>query len=115
MQGSEELRLFVEVGVALVGLIAIFLVLVGRDGRFTMAESFHVRSLLASGAALVSLALLPLVLHLYIDNAATVWRTSSGIAFGVGLSVSTGFVLFQRRSPRGCSPSARSGLQGLLI
>ena len=101
MQGIEELRLFVEIGVALVGLIAIFLVLVGRDGRFTRAESFHVRSLLASGATLASLALLPLILHLYIDNGPTVWRTSSGIALGAGLPVITGFALFQLRSPRG--------------
>ena len=100
MQGMEELRLFAEIGVALVGLIAIFLVLVGRDGRFSMAESFHVRSLLASGAAVVSMALLPLVLHLYIDSEPTLWRASSGISFGVGLPVCAGFALFQRRLPR---------------
>ena len=95
LRGIEELRLIAEVGVALAGLIAIFLVLTGRDGRFSAAESLHVRSLLASSACVVGFALVPLVLGLYIDSEPAIWRTSSGVCFVVGLLVCADFARIQ--------------------
>ncbi len=101
VQGMEELRLIAELGVALAGLIAIFLVLIGRNGRFSAAESFHVRSMLAAGTWVAVMALLPLVLHLYIDNEPAVWRTASGISLGSGLLVCAGFARLQLSMPKG--------------
>ena len=101
MQGTEELRLFSEIGVGLVGLIAIFLVLLGRDNRFSPAESFHMRSLLGLAASVVSFALLPLILQLYIDDEQAVWRTASGITLGLALPVGAGMALLQRSLPSG--------------
>ena len=42
-----------------------------------------------------------MVLHLYIDNDAAVWRTSSGISLGVGLLVGAGFARLQFSLPKG--------------
>ena len=47
------------------------------------------------------MALLPLVLHLYIDNDPAVWRIASGISLGSGRMVCAGFARLQLSMPKG--------------
>lgn len=73
----EHLSVFAEVAAALVGFIAIFLVLVRREEKFPAEDAIRIRVMVLVGFAGISMSLLPIAIaEINLDNV-QVWVISS--------------------------------------
>ena len=73
----EHLSIFAEVSAALVGFVALFLVLVRREERFSPEDGLRIRVLILIGFIGVTMSLLPIVIAQNNFDETTTWRLSS--------------------------------------
>ncbi|MEE4360752.1 MAG: hypothetical protein V2I63_04430 [Pseudomonadales bacterium] len=73
----EHLSVFAEVAAALVGFVAIFLVLVRREGKFPAEDAIRMRVMVLVGFAGICLSLLPIAIAETSLDHVQVWIISS--------------------------------------
>jgi len=66
--------LIAELGIGFAGFLAIFLIFVRSEGRFSPADSVRVRVIILSSFITIFMALLPLLLMLSDVATSTMWR-----------------------------------------
>lgn len=79
----EHLAIFAEVSAALVGFVALFLVLVRREERFPPEDGLRIRVMILIGFTGVAMSLLPIVIAQNTFDEATIWRSSSIIFLSI--------------------------------
>lgn len=109
----EHLAIFAEVSAALVGFVALFLVLVRGDERFSPEDALRIRVLILVGFTVIAMALLPIVIAQNNLNEIAIWHSSSSIFLGV-LALQAGYVAM-RHFQLPISPRMNIPLWNLLI
>lgn len=72
-----------QLGATFAGFVAIFLIFVRKDGRFSPADALRIRALIYTSLLVVLTGLIPLAMSFVVD-ASALWRASGALALGVG-------------------------------
>lgn len=72
-----------EIAAALLGFIAVFLALSGKDGRFAESDRHFIQALVTTAALAIILSLAPRSISLFTDGA-NVWYAATILAITVG-------------------------------
>lgn len=73
----EHLAVFAEVSAAIVGFVAIFLVLIRREDKFPPEDAIRIRALILVGFAGIFMSLLPIAISRGNFPVENVWKSSS--------------------------------------
>ena len=87
MEATDQLSLIAELGTGFAGFIAIFLIFARSEGRFSPADSLRIRVIISASFVAIFMALLPLLLALSELGISDVWRVSSLVFLGIGVSM----------------------------
>jgi hypothetical protein len=75
-----------QLGATFAGFVAIFLIFVRQDGRFSPADALRIRALIYTSLLVVVVGLIPLALNFLVE-ASQLWRASGAAALAVGTPV----------------------------
>ena len=73
-----------QLGATFVGFVAIFLIFVRKDGRFSPAEALRIRALIYTSLLVVLTSLIPVMMSFVVSEGA-LWQISAQLALLLGL------------------------------
>lgn len=72
-----------QLGATFAGFVAIFLIFVRRDGRFSSADALRIRALIYTSLLVMVVGLIPVAMS-FVVGESELWRTSAYLALAVG-------------------------------
>ena len=90
---------FLQVGVVLIGFIAIFLTFVLRDGVPTPARRFHARNMIAGAVGILNAVGIPLIILAFGWDDSSAARMAAGIQLAFSIPVGITAFRFYRHMP----------------